>query len=59
MGGTWPHWLGGAVTLLLLAKLAFYAAVVVAILKVFEISREIKEIRRSVGSAPRPAPPQA
>ncbi len=58
MLGPAPHWFGSAsVVLISLAAVAFYAAVVVAILKVFEISRDVKEIKRAVTAGPVPVPP--
>ncbi len=59
MLGTVPHWFaGGVVTLLLVAKLVFAVAVIVAIVKVFEISRDVREIKKAVGGGSRVTPPQ-
>ena len=49
MFGTMPHWFGpGVPVLLLVLALAFYAAVILAIVKVFQIGRDVKEIKQKL-----------
>lgn len=53
MSGPFMHPFGGiALVVVPMVLVAFYALVAVAILKVFQISRDVKEIKQRVAGTP-------